>query len=444
MSAAYDLAVEGGTVVRPGGRERAHVYVNDGRVAEISAERRDADRRVDAGGLLVMPGMVDVHVHLMDPADPSREDFPTGTAAAAVAGVTTLVEHTHARPVVTDRDLVEKREYLADRSCIDFGLGSHAMPGREDAVAGVWRAGAAFLKAFTCTTHGLTGFSTADLKRLFDAAVAAGAVCLVHCEDEALTADAERALRTAGRDDGTVIGAWRSLDAELVALATVGVLARRTGVRAVCAHVGSIEALEQLDGDVVVETCPQYLTLREQEALEHGALRKFTPPARAHRDDDLDAMWRALADARIDYVASDHAPSTLEQKAAGSIWDVHFGLPGIDTTLPVLLDAASAGRITYERVVEAYAERPARIYGLDRKGALEPGADADVVLVDPDARWTVSDDAIVSRAGWSPYTGRTLTGRAIATYLRGELVARDHEIVAGPGTGRFVPGAGAR
>ena len=440
----FDLAVEGGTIVGPEGRTRAHVYVQAGRIAAVSEDRHDAAVRVDADGLLVMPGMVDVHVHLMDPGDPSREDFPTGSAAAAVAGVTTIVEHTHARPVVTDADLAEKRRYLGDRSCVDFGLGAHALPGREDAVAGVWRAGATFLKAFTCTTHGLTGFTTAELRRLFAAAAPVGAVCLVHCEDDALTADAERELRAAGRDDGGVVTAWRNLDAELVALGTVAVLARRTGTCAVCAHVGSIEALEQLDGDVLVETCPQYLTLREDEVLSHGALRKFTPPARARRDEDHDALWSALADGRIDYVASDHAPSTRAQKEDGSIWDVHFGLPGLDTTLPVLLDAAASGRITYERLVAAYSERPARLYGFgDRKGAVRPGADADLVLVDPGARWTVTDDAIVSRAGWSPYSGRTLTGHAVATYLRGELIARDRRLAAEPGAGRFVPGGGA-
>ena len=444
MTGPFDLAIVGGTVVAADGRRRANVYVRDGRVAAVEPELHAAAERVDADGLLVLPGMVDVHVHLMDPADPAREDFPTGTAAAAVAGVTTVVEHTHARPVVTADDLAAKRAYLRDRACVDFGLGAHALPGRDDAVAGVWRAGAAFLKAFTCTTHGLTGFSTAELRRLFVAAGEAGAVCLVHCEDDALTADAERALRAAHRDDGSIVAAWRNLDAELVALATVEVLARRTGARVVCAHVGSIEALEQLDGDVLVETCPQYLTLYADDALEHGALRKYTPPARARDPEDHAALWAALADGRIDYVASDHAPSTRAQKAAGSIWDVHFGLPGLDTTLPVLLDAAATGRITYERLVAVYAERPAEIYGFaGRKGALRPGADADVVLVDPTARWTVSDAAIVSRAGWSPYSGRTLTGHAVATYLRGRLIARDRRLQTAPGVGRFVAGGGA-
>jgi dihydroorotase (multifunctional complex type) len=445
MSDAFDLAIEGGTVVTRDGRADRHVYVRDGRIAAVSEERRPADERVDAAGLLVMPGMIDVHVHLMDPGDPTREDFPTGTAAAAAAGITTLVEHTHARPVVTGDDLAAKREYLSDRARIDFGLAAHAQPDREDEIAGVWGAGAVFLKIFTCTTHGLVGFDAAQLRRTFAAAADAGAFCLVHAEDEAVTADREAALRSAGREDGGVISEWRHPDAELLSLAAVRVLASRTGARAGCAHVSSIAALDELgDAGVIAESCPQYLLLREDELREHGALRKFTPPARARAQADLDAMWSALADGRIDYISSDHAPSTLEQKQAGSIWDVHFGLPGLDTTFPVLLDAAATGRLTYERVVDAYSQAPARIYGLaPRKGSLAPGADADIVLVDPAARWTVRDSDVISRAGWSPYRGRTLTGHAVATYLRGQLVARGREVLAEPGTGRFVPGSGA-
>ena len=153
-------------------------------------------------------------------------------------------------------------------------------------------------------------------------------------------------------------------------------------------------------------------------------------------------MWRALAEGEITYMATDHAPSTAEQKRAGSIWDVHFGLPGVDTTFPFLLDGARAGRISYERVVEAYSERPARLYRLGRKGRLEPGADADLVLVDPEARWEVADGDIRSRAGWSPFAGRTLVGTAVRTYLRGCAIALDGDL-AGEPTGAFVAGAAA-
>jgi dihydroorotase-like cyclic amidohydrolase len=182
--------------------------------------------------------------------------------------------------------------------------------------------------------------------------------------------------------------------------------------------------------------------LFEHEAIEFGPLRKFTPPARARTGADLEYMWRCLAAGEFDIVSSDHAPSTIEQKGE-SIWEAHFGLPGLDTTLSVLLDAAYRGLISYERVVEVYSERPAKLYGLHpRKGRLAAGADADIVLVDPQTRWMVSNEEIVSKAGWSPYSGRELRGRAVATYSRGTLAALDGHVVAEPGSGRFLPGAG--
>lgn len=447
----FDLGVEGGTIVTPQGRRPAHVYVAAGRIAAINGETLPAEERVDASGLLVLPGMVDAHVHFMDPGAPEREDFLTGSSAAAVAGVTTVIEHTHAHPVRDDAELREKAEYLRSRSHVDFGLAAHAWPDRLEDARSAWAAGAAYLKAFTCTTHGVPGFAAGHLLALLRLAAEIDAVCLLHCEDESLTAGAERALRDAERDDPAVVPEWRSREAELTSLAVAMLLAERTGARAVAAHVSHPDALTIVDehrrrgASVRAESCPQYLALREAEILEHGAFRKFTPPARARTDADLEAMWTALAAGNIDYISTDHAPATAAQKREGSIWNVHFGLPGIDTTLPFLLDAALIGRTSLERVVEAYAAAPARIYALaPRKGSIAPGADADLVLVDPDATWHVSDDQIFSRAGWSPFSGRSFRGRVIRTYVRGRLAAEERRVIGPPGWGRFLPGPGAR
>jgi dihydroorotase-like cyclic amidohydrolase len=154
-------------------------------------------------------------------------------------------------------------------------------------------------------------------------------------------------------------------------------------------------------------------------------------------------MWAALHDRRIHHLASDHAPSTRQQKAAGSIWEVHFGLPGLDTTAPLLIDAALSGHISLERMVEAYATAPARRYGLAGKGDLRPGYDADLALVDPGARWVLSDDHVRSRSGWTPYAGREVRGRVVGTMLRGRLAAWAGQ-PAGEPSGRFVPGPGLR
>jgi dihydroorotase (multifunctional complex type) len=438
MSEMFELGIEGGEIVTPRGRSRLHIYVSNGSVMDLSPDRQPAADVVDAAGLLVMPGMVDAHVHFMDPADPTREDFPTGTAAALRAGVTTVIEHTHARPVVSATDLAEKADYLSARSRIDYALGAHAWPDRLEEIAGVWQAGAAFIKVFTCTTHGVPGFSTHALRALFEKAAACGALCLLHCEDELLTRGAERELREAARFDNGIIPVWRNREAELTSLSAASILAGSAGAHAVAAHVSNEAALEAAAG-LTIECCPQYLSLFEQEVLEHGTFRKFTPPARARSQSELDRMWQALASGAIDYVSSDHAPSTADQKRRGSIWDAHFGLPGIDTTLSVLLSGAHRGAISYERVVDAYSERPARIYGLwPAKGRLEPGADADIVLVDPELTWTVTADDILSKAGWSPFEGRTMFGRVVRTYARGRLSVEDGKVVAEPGQGRFL------
>ncbi len=443
----FDIAFVGGTVVTGTGRRAAHLYVAGGRIAAVSRELFPATRRVDASGLLVMPGMIDAHVHFMDPGSPEREDFPAGSAAAARAGVTTVIEHTHGSPVRTPADLERKVAHLAGRSRVDFALGAHVWPGEAEQVGPLWNAGVAFIKAFTCTTHGVPGHDAPRLEALFSRLREAGATCLVHCEDELGTASAARRLRAEGRTDGGVIPEWRNRDAELAAVRLTARLAATTGARVVIAHASNPEVIAAAraagaDG-LAVESCPQYLTLLEDEVLREGPFRKFTPPARARRPEELEAMWSAVADGRVDYLSSDHAPSTREQKLAGSIWDVHFGLPGIDTTLPLLLDGASRGWISHERLVELYSEAPARIYGLaPAKGRLEPGADADLVLVDPAQSWTVRDEDVLSRAGWSPFAGMTLSGRAVATYLRGEAIMEAGIVLAAPGSGRFVAGPG--
>jgi allantoinase len=442
-----ELTITGGTVVAGDGLRRADVIARDGRIAEVADPgSQPAGRTVDADGLLVLPGFIDAHVHLMDPGPSEREDWQHGTAAAAASGVTTVLEHTHFAPVLDTDALAAKREYADERSRVDFGLAAHVFPESIDRIGELWDAGAVFFKAFTCTTHGVPGLGEDDLRRAFAAAAAVDAPVLVHCEDESLTAEAEQRLRDAGRSDGALLPEWRSRDAERVASERVLRLAGDEGARVIVAHASHPEILAMIadaragGARVFGETCPQYLTLFEEEVREHGPLRKFTPPARARTEADLGRMWEAVRSrSGVDYISSDHAPATRAQKTDGDIWSAHFGLPGLDTTSGVLIDAAVRGTLDFPRVAELYSAQPARIYGLEgRKGQIEPGLDADLVLVDPAGERTVEPVTIRSKAGWSPYEGRVLRGRVVATYLRGEEVFADGEVVGEPGAGQPV------
>lgn len=297
----FDLAIDRGTVFTPAGAVTSSIYVADGRIALITPEPRPAAQRLDATGLLVMPGMVDVHVHLMEPSAAEREDYPHGTTAAAVAGVTSIIEHTHSDPIRCVDDLVAKTTALRERSLVDFALAAHAWPGDSFAVAPLWQAGVAFFKAFTCTTHGIPGHNSAQLAALLSSIGEVGGACLVHCEDESVTDAAAQRLRAVGRQDNRVIPEWRSREAELVAVAIATTLARGSAATTVIAHASSADVValvtrQRHEGcGLAVETCPQYLTLMEDEIVTEGGFRKFTPPARAVTEQDLAEMWRLLA-----------------------------------------------------------------------------------------------------------------------------------------------------
>ena len=440
----FDCEIANATLLEPKGRYRGTIAISGERVVGILEEPSgNAARTIDAEGLVALPGMVDQHVHFMDPGDNAREDFIRGSSAAAVGGVTTVVEHTHSNPVLTAEDLREKREYLKDRSVIDFGLMAHVFPDTIKHVPDLWEDGVAIFKAFTCTTHGVPGLLPDDLLRLFRSLFEAGARGLVHCEDEFITEDNEERLHAALRKDYGVIPEWRSTEAELVAVNTVALLARLTGANITVAHASQPEVIDlvrrerELGATLSIESCPQYFYIDSDEVRRYGPTRKFTPPARDAPAGEL--MWKRLARGQIDLISTDHAPSTLDQKFASDIWGCPFGLPGVETTLTMLLDAVAEGKLTLQRLVQTYSEAPARLLGLyPRKGALRIGSDADVVLVDTEQEHVLSNDNIVSKAGWTPFDGRRVKGRAVMTMLRGQVVAENGKVTAEPGGGRFV------
>lgn len=446
-----DLVVRDAIIVSPAGRQRGDLLVDEGRVAGIVAPGSGEGKRVtDASGLHLLPGAVDPHVHLQDPGLTHQETFTTGTSAAAVGGVTTVVEHHRSVPFVLNVDILrDKAQYLADRGLIDYALFGGIEPDNMGQIEPMWEAGAAAFKIFTCTVHHVTPVYSDGLLEAFNVLARLDAPVLIHCEDDPILQANEARLRAEGRQDFGVVTRWRTREAEQVAVRTVALLARATGARVIVAHASHPAICDLVNEErgrgaqIWVESCPQYFYLDEEMIEEIGPWMKFTPPARDRAA--ADAMWQRLVGGDIDMICADHAPSTKEEKSAGleNIFEAPFGVPGVETTYPLMLNGASRGLVSLERLVAVRSEIPARVYGLwPRKGNLNVGADADFILVDMDAQRTLRNEEIVAKVGWTPYEGLQITGLPVQTFVRGRLVAQDGRPVAEPGWGNFIPGPG--
>lgn len=420
------------------------ISIENGKIAAISKfPLRNAKRYINAEGLVLIPGMVDQHVHFMDPGETDREDFIQGSKAAAVGGVTTVIEHTHAFPIRDVQAHHEKIDYLRERSVVDYGLTAHAFPQDLGNLRALWDSGVMMFKIFTCTTHGIPTMNNDQLFRAFEEISAFNGTCLVHCEDDAITEGNEKRLKEASRYDNAIVSEWRSETAEEIAVANVALMARLTGVQATIAHISHPLVVdfikrEQAEGARLYgEICPQYLFLDDKTVEEKGPFAKFTPPARS--SDNSKKLIEMINGGSIQLLSTDHAPSTVEQKLTGSIWDCNFGLPGVETTLPMMLNLVNQGEITLERVIELYSEMPAKVLGLyPHKGCIMVGADADLVLIDLEHQWTIKNETIVSKAGWSPYDGTKIKGKPLYTLVRGNIVVENGRIVGEPGVGSPV------
>jgi allantoinase len=437
----FELEIVDATIVTSSHTFKGSISIENGKIAAISQyPLNQAKRSIDAKGLTLVPGMVDQHVHFMDPGESSREDFIHGSSAAAIGGVTTVVEHTHGVPVRSVETYNNKIKHLTNRSLVDYGLTAHVFPEDLGNLKALWDSGVVLFKIFTCTTHGIPTLNNDELFRAFTEIASFDGRCLVHCEDDAITEGNENRLKHDHRLDNGIVSEWRSETAEEVAVANVALMARMTGVTATIAHISHAFVIdlikrEQAEGaKLYAEICPQYLFLNEEDVKKNGPFAKFTPPARAA--DQAEKLLELINDGSIQLLSTDHAPSTAEQKMTGTIWDCNFGLPGVETTLPMMLNLVNQGKISLQRVVELYSEMPARVLGLyPQKGSIVVGADADLVLLDLSHKWTIRNEDIISKSGWSPYNGMEITGKPVVTIVRGNVVAEHGKVVAQPGIG---------
>ncbi len=438
----------GGRVVTEEGVLEADVAVDAGRIVAVgeAGTLPAARRRWDLDGRLLLPGVIDVHVHVREPGMTHKEDWGTATAAAAVGGVTTIFDMPNTVPPTdTPAHFAVKHAAAAEKALVDFGiyglLGEHNLADLPALAA----SGVIGFKLFLGNTTGdLPCPSDGAVLEALEILAGLGLRCSVHAENSPILFWRQNKLKAAGRDDPLAHLAARTDVVAIEALNRICTLADWTGARLHIVHescAGSLPFIrfwKQRGVDVTVETLPQYLYLSAEEmAAPGGAVLRMNPPIRqaAHQE----PLWAALLDGTIDAIATDHAPHAVAEKSGDRIWDIACGFPGVETSLALMLQAVHDGRIDLPRLVRLMCGAPARAFGLSHvKGAVRPGLDADLVVVDFDAEHTLSAARLHSRGKVSAYEGRRVKGLPVMTFVRGELVAENGEPVGRPGHGRLV------
>ena len=425
---SFDKILKNGTVFLPTGRVNTDVGIKDEKIAYIGSCDH-ASEIIDCTNLFIFPGLIDTQCHFREPGGEHKETIKTGTQAAALGGMIGIFEMPNTNPLTTTPEaLTHKINRGVDTAYTDFAYyfgGTY----QNSSNLSEWEnlPGVCGVKIFM-------GASTGNLLSATDEEVEAVVsngkrVIAVHAEDEFLmNENKEHILK-----DSTDVGMhckWRDVNSSLNATQRVVRLAKKHSRHVHVLHITTAEEMDflrQNKDTATVEVLPNHLTLHAPDCYEQlGTLAQQNPPIREKHHQD--ALWRAIDDGTVDIVASDHAPHTLEEK--GGIYpNTPSGTPGVQTLLPIMLDHASNGKLSYERLVELMAYGPIRVHKIKNKCSITLGYDADFTVVDPKLTHTITNVEQASKSAWTPYDGKKITGMPVMTVIRGNIVMRDGQLL---------------
>jgi dihydroorotase len=432
-----DLILKGGTVVHENGRETADIAITGELISAIGAPGTlgDALEVVDVRGHHLIPGSIDMHVHFREPGYTHKEDWGTGTQAAAMGGVTTVFEMPNTNPPTRSVTELRQKQECARKACVDFGLYGLLAEDNIDEIPGLIEAGANAFKCFMGNTFGnLPSPSTGAMLEGFELIAASGLRISLHAETASIMAWRQAKLEAAGLNAPLHHIAARPEVVAIEAVARAAILAEWTGARIHVLHISSAGELRPLAEakargvDVTGETCPCYLFLDSRDYDRLGSIIRVNPPVREEKDSK--AIWDALQSGVVDMIATDHAPHTPEEKRKDIIWQADCGFPGVETQMPLMLTEVAAGRMTLEHYVRISSANPARAFGLyPMKGRLAVGAHADIAVLDMAREEIVQAARLHSRGKITPFEGRKTIGAPVHTLVRGCFVQRDRMLV---------------
>lgn len=428
----FDVVIKNAKLFLEGEVREAELAITDGRIAKIAKDIR-ADDILDAHGSLVLPGAIDVHVHFRDPGMTHKEDWYSGSCAAAAGGVTTVIDHPNTIPPTATLKSFEVKLEAAKKSIVDFGINAGVVEGAQ--LEALWKAGiTAFGEIYMAESMGKMCVDDDALSNALKTIAKLGGIACVHAEDEHVIK--ERTKKLMNKTDPSAYSSSRPNECETSAVAKAIKFANTARCKLHICHISTKGGLRLLEKNVTCEATPHHLFFTEKEWDKLGPLGKVNPPLRS--EEDRRALWAGLN--RINIIASDHAPHTLEEKEQ-DVWSAPPGVPGVETSLPIMLHAVKKGRISLQCLVERMAINPARVFGLNKKGDIKVGNDADLVFVDFKNVTPIKAENMHSRAGWTPFEGMHAIFPKMAM-IRGGIVL-DGEVVGEKRYGCFIPGKGA-
>lgn len=443
----YDLAITGNILQRDRFLDDATLLVKNGKIGGITIEAAEcaAKKHIQAQGKMILPGAIDSHVHSL--SNP-REGFEHATISACAGGVTTIVDMPMDVPagIATPEAFDAKRELIGKESYVDVALLALVKNNSIDQIAK--------LKERGCCGYKLSLFDTdpdrfprvkdGHLLKAFGAIAQTGLTAGVHAENDEIIKFLIRESIEEGKTYPLAHYETRPEVSETESVLKGLEIAKAAGVRFHLYHISCSRSIDlanyyRMDGcSVSIETCPHYLIFSTEDMDRLGGRIRINPPVREPIENER--LWHKLETGQIDCVSSDHAPWPAETKEHSSIFDNPSGCPGVETLLPLLFsEGVSKKRISIGTLVRVLMENPAKISGLyPQKGTLDPGSDADIIIFDPLAKWTVKGKNLHSKAGWTPYEGIEITGKVHMTIVRGKVVYEEGEITGIKGYGKFI------
>ena len=435
--ATADLVITGGVIVTDQASFRGAVAIRSGRIVAVGSDEAmpPARETFDATGLHLLPGAIDAHVHFREPGYTHKEDWRTGTAAAAMGGVTTVFEMPNTNPPTGTVEALKLKQKAAEKAYVDYGLYGLLAEDNLDQLEGLIEGGVAAFKCFMGNTFGnLPSPSTGAMLEGFEIIAKHGLRISLHAETASIMALRQKKLMAAGRRDPLAHLASRPAVVATEAVARAAILAEWTGARIHILHISSGDELRPLREAkargvaITGETCPHYLLFDEHAYTDLGSIIRVNPPVREKHHQD--ALWEGVRDGTIDMIATDHAPHDPEEKRRDDIWRADCGFPGVENQMPLMLTQVHAGRLSLTDYVRMSSTAPAKAFGLfPNKGAIVPGADADIALVDLNRRETIRAEDLHSRGKITPFEGFETVGAPVHTLVRGRFVMKDRKLV---------------